>query len=422
MRNYEPSFLLQSSESPLVAINLREIVNLKVFNSLSLDERDRLLPYLSWIDRRSIESIDAMFSSNTFLSDISLYQAMLEAGEFENWEENEFLSGAATSCSNTSSEIITMDANKTEKIISKPQQQAKRKRNKEFVDPWKEKYFEDYWGQKRMKTLQSSEWKEEEEPEQQKTSFSFVEYANQFPEKIKYTELWKPEPASVMMQIPNQPQRIPKSIIEVTEKASRNGNGYPSEMERDFPSENGGEYALARIPVSSRRKRRKLMEQPEESSNEKEPNLLRTIVSDSSNTINTNDSSSDLLDSKVPNRKSNPKPIKWKERSSTATSGKSFRHCAYTILKRLGKPLSAKAIVSIGLKEGLISTSGKTPQNTLASLIYCEMKKDPNSVFMKAGPMMFGLKEFDSKPLDCVHSENNRRESFVEEGDTEDLP
>ncbi len=48
----------------------------------------------------------------------------------------------------------------------------------------------------------------------------------------------------------------------------------------------------------------------------------------------------------------------------------------------------------------MISSTGKTPQNTLASVIYCEMKRDPNCVFTKVGPMTFGLKDFNAAVVD----------------------
>lgn len=41
-----------------------------------------------------------------------------------------------------------------------------------------------------------------------------------------------------------------------------------------------------------------------------------------------------------------------------------------------------------------MQTTGKTPQNTLASVIYCEIKKDPTCPFVKVAPMTFGLKEW----------------------------
>jgi len=82
------------------------------------------------------------------------------------------------------------------------------------------------------------------------------------------------------------------------------------------------------------------------------------------------------------------------------TSGSnSFKYCAQEVLKREGRPLSATTIVKLGIKDGLLSTIGKTPQNTLASVLYCEIKKDPQCVFTKVAPMTFGLKEFGERNI-----------------------
>jgi len=75
-------------------------------------------------------------------------------------------------------------------------------------------------------------------------------------------------------------------------------------------------------------------------------------------------------------------------------AGASFRKGAELILRRAGKPLDAREIVRIGLEEGLFSTRGKTPQNTLASLLYVDIKNNKKCIFTKVRPMTFGLKEF----------------------------
>jgi len=85
------------------------------------------------------------------------------------------------------------------------------------------------------------------------------------------------------------------------------------------------------------------------------------------------------------------------KRKRTKNTGVSFRLGAYSILKRENKPLNAKDIVAIGLEEGLFSTSGKTPHNTLAALLYCDIKKNKESLFTKVKAMTFGLKEWKSQ-------------------------
>jgi hypothetical protein len=50
----------------------------------------------------------------------------------------------------------------------------------------------------------------------------------------------------------------------------------------------------------------------------------------------------------------------------------------------------------------MIETTGKTPQNTLASVIYMEIKKDPQCIFVKVAPMTFGLRTFDNLPPEAL--------------------
>ena len=50
---------------------------------------------------------------------------------------------------------------------------------------------------------------------------------------------------------------------------------------------------------------------------------------------------------------------------------------------------------------GIIETTGKTPSATLASLLYTEIKDEANglrqSLFYKAAPRVFGLREWQSR-------------------------
>jgi len=58
--------------------------------------------------------------------------------------------------------------------------------------------------------------------------------------------------------------------------------------------------------------------------------------------------------------------------------------------------MGAIDIVQKGLSTGIFTNlSGKTPQNTLAALLYVDIKKNGDkSEFTKVGPGKFGLKEF----------------------------
>jgi len=77
------------------------------------------------------------------------------------------------------------------------------------------------------------------------------------------------------------------------------------------------------------------------------------------------------------------------------SSANSFKEAARIILRREKKPMSAKDITEAAIAEGLITTQGKTPQNTLAALIYTDMKENEStSVFKKVSPGTFSLKSF----------------------------
>jgi len=92
-----------------------------------------------------------------------------------------------------------------------------------------------------------------------------------------------------------------------------------------------------------------------------------------------------------PKRPKKPAPLK-------RSSKPSFRTVAYDILKRERRPLQPKEIVAIALKEELLHITGKTPENTLASVLYKDIQqnKDPPSIFIKFDmkPVAFGLREW----------------------------
>jgi len=75
-----------------------------------------------------------------------------------------------------------------------------------------------------------------------------------------------------------------------------------------------------------------------------------------------------------------------------------FKEAAYHILRKEKKPLSAKEITQIALKEGLITSDGKTPDATMSALIYTNIKqKAERSLFAKVKRGLFRLKEWDEE-------------------------
>lgn len=79
-----------------------------------------------------------------------------------------------------------------------------------------------------------------------------------------------------------------------------------------------------------------------------------------------------------------------------------FLDSAETILKRAKKPMHRDEITQIALKEKLLETSGKTPNETMGARIYMDIiRKGRNSKFIKIDRGLFGLRsiryDYESK-------------------------
>jgi DNA-directed RNA polymerase delta subunit len=73
----------------------------------------------------------------------------------------------------------------------------------------------------------------------------------------------------------------------------------------------------------------------------------------------------------------------------------SYKQAALFLLERERRPMTAREIVSIAINEGLIESSGKTPDATLAGQIYTEMQRAGEQFPIKlVGPRTYGLKEW----------------------------
>lgn len=75
-----------------------------------------------------------------------------------------------------------------------------------------------------------------------------------------------------------------------------------------------------------------------------------------------------------------------------------FKESAYKILKKEKRPLSVKELTQIALKEGLITSYGKTPIASMGAMIYTDIKqRKGKSIFVKVKRGLFGLKELNYK-------------------------
>jgi len=304
--------LVTSPDSLLVGLNMKDIINIKTFNLLTPEEKDSLLEYLPPTDKDSLNSLENLLACSTFNLHLNDFQTSLEMGEFDpsNDDYRSYLRG------------------------------KKKREQLELDDTWKSKYFEEYWGQLKLK--QDEETKQEESL----PVISFVQLENS--------------------------GLIEKSCSTHPKNLTKNQKDLLISSEDDLD-----DFIIDEITEEPKKKRKKTYENYEE-----EDTLYKPKIRKEKKKRDT--------DSEIEEKKE-----KRKKKESSEGGSNSFRHCAYTILKRAGKPLNAAEIVKVGIKEGMISTSGKTPQNTLASVIYCEIKKDPNCCFVKIAPMTFGLKEFD---------------------------
>lgn len=90
-----------------------------------------------------------------------------------------------------------------------------------------------------------------------------------------------------------------------------------------------------------------------------------------------------------PTRQIEP-PTVPKQKSSKEMS---FKEAALVLLKRTGRPMTAREIVTTALVEGLLKSGGKTPDASLAGQIYTDIqKRGQESPFLIVGPRTYALK------------------------------
>jgi len=73
----------------------------------------------------------------------------------------------------------------------------------------------------------------------------------------------------------------------------------------------------------------------------------------------------------------------------------SFKKAAAKVLQAADEPLSAKEITQLALDEDMISTSGATPEATMAAQLYNDINNNPSTQFKKVGR---GFKRVGSMP------------------------
>lgn len=89
----------------------------------------------------------------------------------------------------------------------------------------------------------------------------------------------------------------------------------------------------------------------------------------------------------------------------------SFKEAAILILGRYSEPKTAKEITDIAIDEGLIETSGSTPEATMAAQIYTEINRNKATRFKKVGRGLFTLVEKNesaNSPHFAIHNQNEK--------------
>ena len=87
----------------------------------------------------------------------------------------------------------------------------------------------------------------------------------------------------------------------------------------------------------------------------------------------------------------------------------SFREAAIKILERYSEPKTAKEITDIAIEEGLLETSGATPEATMAAQIYLDINNNKGTSFKKVGRGLFTLTtktEDPSSPHVIIYNQN----------------
>jgi restriction system protein len=85
-----------------------------------------------------------------------------------------------------------------------------------------------------------------------------------------------------------------------------------------------------------------------------------------------------------------------------------FLDAAYKVLKDSQKPLRYTEITARALAKGLLDTRGQTPESTMGSRLYVDVKK-PNSRFRQVGQGLFALRRAEDGDIETRIDAINRR-------------
>lgn len=95
-----------------------------------------------------------------------------------------------------------------------------------------------------------------------------------------------------------------------------------------------------------------------------------------------------------------PKTAAERLQRQTLGSGGIFKSAAVDVLRLERRLMSTGDIAKVALQRGLIKCQGKTPEATMASALYTDVKrKEGHSIFIRPHEGLFGLREWADKGL-----------------------
>ncbi len=72
-----------------------------------------------------------------------------------------------------------------------------------------------------------------------------------------------------------------------------------------------------------------------------------------------------------------------------------FKAAAREVLREVGHPLHYSDITQFALESGYLSSTGRTPQNTMRARLSVDVRDNPRSPFMQTAPGVYGLRGGD---------------------------
>jgi hypothetical protein len=123
--------------------------------------------------------------------------------------------------------------------------------------------------------------------------------------------------------------------------------------------------------------------------------------------VDTNLKDEKILDGRNGNGKNSGGRLQSRKRKypNRVTGGGIFKAAAVQVLKDEGQLMTTGDIARVALQRGYISCSGKTPEATMASALYTDIKRrSGDTVFIRPKEGLFGLKEWDKA---CIGADYN---------------